>query len=359
MLLSVVSTRAQVHFDSCVSSTGNNASVIVDITGGSFALPDGAFAVGDEIAFYSEDGACVGVRAWTGSNFSLTLWGDNPATSAKDGLYAGEKIEMRVWQSATQTEYGGANGTIAFAYNESPPFIAGGTYYPDGLYNLVEVVVSAESPTGKNLVKTSRGKGNAKERGKDKTGALKITRDGSLEESLTVFFTIEGTAENGIDYTALDTFAVIEAGNMSTYVIVDPLPDSGIEGTETVSIALLPNELYDIEEGLGSASLTIADGGGSVGTDDLSARQPASLWAFPNPFGDHLSVEFVAGESEVVTLSVFDALGRAMLINEERHVRAGDPVGFDLDTTALPSGLYFVRVSGRSTVATRAIVRTH
>ena len=359
LLLLTNSGFAQVHFDSCISNTGSNATVIVDVADGSHSLLGGTFQVGDEVAFMSEDGACVGTKSWTGSNFALTLWGDDPTTSEKDGLYPAETIEVRVWSSATNTEYGGAVGTVSLAYVESPPFIGGGVYYPDGLYNLSMIAVEEISPNGRNKISARKGKGNAKEKGKDRTGAFKISRDGSLEKDVTVYFTVQGTAENGIDYERLDSSVVIGTGNAAAYVVVDPIADNGTEGTETVSIVLLESGEYDIEQAHVSALLTIADFDGTIGTsiepDDVDAE--AEFNAYPNPFADGISVDYVATADDMISIGLFDAIGRAVGSERQRQVVNGQRYRFELSTRDLPVGVYFVRILGSSNSLTKTVTR--
>ncbi len=316
------------------------------------------FEAGDEIAFFSEDGTCVGTRTWTGANVALTLWGDNPVTPEKDGLYAGEKIEVRFWQQATDIEFGGSNGTIGLNYAENPPFIRGGTYQHDGLYNLSGTTVEATSPTGRNKVATSRGKADASERGDNNTGAFRITREGSLEKALTVFFAVTGSAENGVDYAHIDSFATIEPGNTATFVVVEPVPDNGYEGVETVSLELLPHEEYEVVQEDVSAMLTIQDGGPStVGLDDPVAEANDHLRAFPNPFVDAVSVDYVAPENDFISVALYDALGRSVGAVRERSVVAGEQYRFELPAADLPVGVYFVRLSGKTGSITSTVTR--
>ena len=352
-------SSAQVHFDSCISNTGSNATVIVDVDGGSHNFLGGSFEAGDEVAFMSEDGACVGTKSWTGSNFALTLWGDDPTTAEKDGLYPAETIEVRVWRSATNTEYGGAVGTVSLTYVDSPPFMGGGVYYPDGLYNLSVIGVAEESPTGRNRISARKGKGNAKEKGKDRTGAFKISREGSLEKEVTVFFTVQGTAENGVDYATLDSSVVISAGNAAAYVVVDPIADNGHEGTETVAILLLENDEYEIEQSYVSALLTIEDSDGAVGTSVESDAGQAEVMfdAYPNPFADGISVDYVAPSDDVISVGLFDAIGRSVGSERTRQVVTGQRYRFELSARDLPVGVYFVRIMGSSSSQTKTVTR--
>lgn len=73
-----------------------------------------------------------------------------------------------------------------------------------------------------------------------KPATFAVTRSGHTNESLTVFYRLTGTASNGVDYRRLDGTVVIPAGAFSARILVEPIDDALIEGTETVVATLLP-----------------------------------------------------------------------------------------------------------------------
>lgn len=72
------------------------------------------------------------------------------------------------------------------------------------------------------------------------TGLFTIQRTGSMEEPLTVYYHLDGTALNGIDYEELPQLTVIPAGMDSVQLEVRPLHDELVEGIEHVELRLLP-----------------------------------------------------------------------------------------------------------------------
>ena len=72
------------------------------------------------------------------------------------------------------------------------------------------------------------------------TGTFTIRRNGGTNESLTVFYRLDGAAENGVDYAALPGEVTIPPGAWSADVVVTPLPDGIVEGPETVELNLTP-----------------------------------------------------------------------------------------------------------------------
>lgn len=67
-----------------------------------------------------------------------------------------------------------------------------------------------------------------------------VTRDGDLTGPLVVYYHLEGTARNGVDYGHLAGKLEIPAGKISAEVMVTPIDDSAEEGTETVVIVIDP-----------------------------------------------------------------------------------------------------------------------
>jgi len=71
------------------------------------------------------------------------------------------------------------------------------------------------------------------------TAVFTVTRKGGdLTQALKVFYRIGGTASNAADYVALSGEVVIPANAVSAPVIVSPLGDDLVEGTESVILTL-------------------------------------------------------------------------------------------------------------------------
>jgi hypothetical protein len=76
------------------------------------------------------------------------------------------------------------------------------------------------------------------------TGEFTFSRFGTTNNALRVFFTISGTASNGVDYVAISNSIVIPAGSLSTTLPIIPIDDTLVEGPETVALTLLPGAGY-------------------------------------------------------------------------------------------------------------------
>lgn len=94
--------------------------------------------------------------------------------------------------------------------------------------------------------------------GADRSLAFTVTREGSLSSLLTVAYTVQGTATQGTDYSALSGTLEIPAGSASAVIPVSVLVDTLPEGDETVVISLASDSAYTVGT-QGFASGTIKD----------------------------------------------------------------------------------------------------
>ena len=89
-------------------------------------------------------------------------------------------------------------------------------------------------------------------------GQFTVSRTGSTANSLTVNFTVSGSATAGSDYANIGTSVVIPAGAATAAIAVNVIDDTIYEGSETVVVSLSPNASYAVGSA-NSATVTIAD----------------------------------------------------------------------------------------------------
>jgi uncharacterized delta-60 repeat protein len=87
---------------------------------------------------------------------------------------------------------------------------------------------------------------------------LALMRDTGFSTSLTVAYSLAGSAVNGADYAALSGTVTIPAGWRGTYLVIAPVDDLYVEGTETVEVTLQPGTDYAAASSEPTA-LTIVD----------------------------------------------------------------------------------------------------
>jgi hypothetical protein len=89
-------------------------------------------------------------------------------------------------------------------------------------------------------------------------GQFTISRTGSLDNDVTVYYQMSGTATSGVDYSGLSGSVLLPAGVASTTLTLTPVDDMLIDGNETAVLTLLPDIYYSIG-GSGTDTVTIAD----------------------------------------------------------------------------------------------------
>jgi hypothetical protein len=69
----------------------------------------------------------------------------------------------------------------------------------------------------------------------------------SLYTNLTVYYSVSGTASNGVDYSFLSGAVNFAPGDLETYIEINPLADNLLEGVETVKLTLVPTNTYFVD----------------------------------------------------------------------------------------------------------------
>ena len=111
-------------------------------------------------------------------------------------------------------------------------------------------------------------------------GMFTVTRTGSTAATLSVLFTVGGTATPGADYLNLPGSVAIPAGSATTTITVTPVNDTAVEGNETVVVTLSASAAYTVGAP-GSATVTIASDDGAAATVSIAATTPTATEAGP------------------------------------------------------------------------------
>ncbi|MEA5579690.1 Calx-beta domain-containing protein, partial [Anabaena sp. UHCC 0451] len=125
----------------------------------------------------------------------------------------------------------------------------------------VNLVDNDSATTIKPTVTISASDGNAGEILTGLTanpGRFKLTRTGDLSSSLTVNYSVAGTATNGVDYQSLSGTTTFSAGASTALINVNPVDDALVEGNETVIVTLASSANYVLGTAK-SATVNIAD----------------------------------------------------------------------------------------------------
>ena len=73
------------------------------------------------------------------------------------------------------------------------------------------------------------------------TATFSVSRTGPTERPLVVYYSLSGTASNGVDYRMLPGRLVIPSNASSANLVIEPIDDRLVEGTETVGVTLEPS----------------------------------------------------------------------------------------------------------------------
>ncbi|HWW03066.1 MAG TPA: Ig-like domain-containing protein [Candidatus Acidoferrum sp.] len=129
------------------------------------------------------------------------------------------------------------------AYTVGSPAAATITIVSNSVVTVPTVTVTASSPNASRVGPVN--------------GGFTLTRSGSTSASLTVNYSLGGTAINATDYNPLATSATIPAGAASAVLTVAPKASANFVGSETAVLALSANAGYTVGPAA-TASVTIA-----------------------------------------------------------------------------------------------------
>ncbi|MBD2268610.1 M10 family metallopeptidase C-terminal domain-containing protein [Anabaena sp. FACHB-1391] len=140
-------------------------------------------------------------------------------------------------------------------------------------------------------------------------GVFTLTRSESNINSLTVNYTITGTATNGIDYSQLTGTATFAAGSSTTTITVTPTDDLIFEGNETVTLTLATGTGYTLGTAQ-TATVTIADNDAipQVSINDVTITEGNSgtrsanfIVSLSNPNSQTISVNYQTVDDDATT----------------------------------------------------------
>lgn len=103
------------------------------------------------------------------------------------------------------------------------------------------------------------------------TATFVVRRDGGTNSDLTVFYNVEGTAANGIDYARLPGHVTIPAGRYSARITIWPVNDDLKEDLETIVLRLIPSPAAALSYSIGRPAMA-----GAVLADSGSVRPPST-----------------------------------------------------------------------------------
>ena len=201
-------------------------------------------------------------------------------------------------------------------------------------------------------------------------GSFRLTRSASSASALTVNYSITGTATNGTDYTLVAGSATIPANQTTVDIVVTPIDDALVEGTESVILALAANgAAYDIGD-TRSVTIWIQDNETpslSLAATDATAAEADGGSANPGLFtittsaapASDLAVPYTIGGTALNGIDYARLSGTAVIPAGQASVTVpvdvvDDELGESSETVQLTLG----QVAGYSTATTGSVTVT-
>lgn len=109
-------------------------------------------------------------------------------------------------------------------------------------------------------------------------------------------------------------------------------------------------------ESMANTAISAGDKGGNTATDpDALADGYRFSAPAPNPVTGRSRFEVGVGQTEMVRIEVYDALGRSQVVLHDGALAGGAAQTFELESGTFPAGVYVVRVTGESFDSSRTV----
>ncbi|MBL9171052.1 MAG: hypothetical protein JNN07_25190 [Verrucomicrobiales bacterium] len=110
----------------------------------------------------------------------------------------------------------------------------------------------------------------------NRTASFTVQRVGNLAESLTVPYSLGGTALHGVDYEEMSGVVTIPAGSARSTILIKAIADGVAEPTESISVSLArpPSDVYPPPYVLSGSSTLRSSAGASIRDSFLTPGQP-------------------------------------------------------------------------------------
>ena len=188
-------------------------------------------------------------------------------------------------------------------------------------------------------------------------GLFTVTRKGDVSQPVTVRYVVGGTAKNGVDYEYLDGDLTLGAGETNGEILVGPIDDEEVEGTEFVELRLLPDPAYQVGV-VAAARIEIFDTSepkDPVATLNFTAPKSGAGYLAPADITLALTAVDPAG---YIARVEFQANGRLIGVSELNFFRApdpGTPIEHSFEWKSVPAGGYVVTAVAVDTMGVRVM----
>lgn len=182
---------------------------------------------------------------------------------------------------------------------------------------------------------------------------LRVTRSGPIDFDLPVYYRIDGTADNGVDYVRLSGTVLIPKGADGADIVIEAIDDKLVERTESVVVALEPPiciaiyppppECYLVGYASRASAFILDDEPFETNAPPhVEITQPASGATFRAPADIHLVAKTVDRDGYVGKVEFFANNHKIGEASKQFLVPPpdGSTIEYELDWKSVPPGAY-------------------
>jgi hypothetical protein len=180
-------------------------------------------------------------------------------------------------------------------------------------------------------------------------GTFTLFREGPTNQTLNVYCIYRGTASNGVDYVTLPNFVMIPAGVRTTAVVVKPIDDNRVDGTEIVELRLVPSPMLPpVNYIIGNPSNAVVYIIETNGPPFVNITTPNEGAVFPAPANIPICADAGEPGGFVATVEFFEGT-TSIGIRTNNPASAGPMNPFCLVWSNVPPGAYTLTAKATDT----------
>ncbi len=184
--------------------------------------------------------------------------------------------------------------------------------------------------------------------------SYRVTLTNTTAEAQTLTAEVNATLPSGAPFGPVRgprTVRLPAGGSVGPLTFTETVPGVAPAGTYTVTLTLASGGEEIASDRFTFDKTAAREGGEAAASVDAAfALSPA----YPNPMRDAATVRFAVAEAGEVRLAVYDVLGREVAVLADGVLEAGEHAAV-LDGSALPGGVYLVRMEAGSFVQTQRV----
>jgi hypothetical protein len=328
---SALSARGQSNYEQACLSNVDNATVVLPASA-DVSLPNGEqMEARDTLAVYNDQGTCVGYEVWAadGTDLALAAAGPNEVDAAQNGLAVGESLKFEVYDVSSAERFDLRTNVVYKPCNEvGIPLCRSDGAYRNGALFVVSDFSEESLPVELSSFKVQR------------EGRRAILTWSTASEDANAGFDVQHRPKGDSTWT---TLSFVEGQGTTTQS-----HDYRFRTTK-LPYASHSFRLRQVDR---DGTTTLSD----IVSVELTLDEAFALsGVYPNPVRSTGKVDVTVREAQNVSVQLYNLLGRRVATVIDRKLEANRTETIRVDFDRLPSGVYLLRVRGRSFAQTRRV----